>query len=147
MRSVQNQQPRSDHDMFALRCITSMMALPGMMYLAAAAGAFEFPAQMRMSEKFDFIGIPMTSTLGSAIMFLVGAGKVTIALNNWVIKSTFLDALFANASVPGFALVLYVHRSMPNPEPWSGEVPVLLMPIALCMIWLLAADGQKGKTQ
>ena len=131
----------------ALRCLTTLMALPGMMYLAAAAGVFEFPPEMRFPEKMDFIGVPIGSALGKAILCCIGIGKVTIAINNWVLKSSVLDAVFALTSVPGFGLVLFVHRELPNPDPWSAELPVIIAPIALCTIWMLKAAGGKEKKQ
>lgn len=130
---------------FALRCFTSMMMFPGMMYIANAAGMIEFPAEMRMPEKMDFIGAPLTSEMGKALCIAIGAGKVTVALNNFLIKSPALDAMFALTSIPGFGLVLYVHRQLPNPDGWSAEVPVILMPIMLCMIWMLGSSKDSGK--
>ena len=91
------------------------------------------------------LAAPLTSEMGKALCIAIGAGKVTVALNNFLIKSPALDAMFALTSIPGFGLVLYVHRQLPNPDGWSAEVPVILMPIMLCMIWMLGSSKDSGK--
>merc|ERR1719359_1082478 len=95
-----------------LRCLTSMLALTGMLHCAVGLGMSQAPAEMRLPEKMALIGAPLGTALGSALNLAIGLGKVGIAVNNWSLKSSALDRTFALVSVPGFAFVLWVHRNL-----------------------------------
>lgn len=109
----------------ALRCLTTTFAFPGLMYVALGLGLVSVdatPPEMRMEEKFEYVSLPISEPFGAMVCCAIGIGKIGIALNNWIIKSRVLDLLFALSSVPGFGLVLFVHRSLPNPDPCALRI-------------------------
>ena len=126
--------------------MTTLFALPGLLYVAMGLGVLDpalAPSELRLSEKFEYVGLPLEESTGKLVSVAIGLGKVTIAANNWVIKSRSLDLLFALASIPGFGLVLYVHRMLPNSDPWIKEVNVITAPVMLCAVYYLSKDSVK----
>lgn len=123
-----------------LQLITSMMAFPGVIYLldaynvlpAALAPAVK---EMKIKVKFGAIGIKYSSPECKGIMALVGAGKIAIPFNHFVLKGG-LDLFYAIVASIGFPLVIYVHR-VKETDPIAIDVIVLFFIAAFWRIWLL----------
>jgi hypothetical protein len=129
----------------ALRGMTSLMAVPGCMFVGAGLGLLDFPADIRMPEKVATVGLEYGTPLAQALLLAIGLGKVFLPFNNFIFGSRSIMALYAALAFPGFGIVLYSHRMLPDPDPWVKEVSVILAPFMLLGVYLLApASKAKG---
>ena len=125
-----------------LRGMTSLMALPGCMFVAGGLGLVDFPAELRMPEKLATVGLTYGTIGGSLTLLAVGVGKVFLPFNNFIFGSRTIMAIYAALAFPGFAAVLYSHRVIPNPDPWSKEVSVIAAPLLLVALYAVAPAGK-----
>jgi hypothetical protein len=116
-----------------LKLLTSLMAIPGLIYLLDAYGVMPAPKEMKVKAKFAAIGVKYKSPVCAAIMAMVGAGKIFIPINYIVFKGEF-DLLFAIAGSIGFPLVIYSHR-VTGAEPLPIDVAVFLFIVVFWKIY------------
>merc|ERR1712228_1153963 len=98
--------------------------------VASSLGFLEPPEPMRLPEKFATLGLEMDTPIARGIMLIVGLGKCFIPINAFLLRSRLVNIIYAAVSIPGFALVLYAHRMISNPDPWVQEIAVILAPVA-----------------
>jgi len=99
--------------------MTSAMAIPGLLYVLDAYDAEPVWCQpilegMKVKQKFRAIGVKYESPVCNAMMAAVGATKISVAYNHFVLKGG-LDLMYAVVSTLGFFLVIYAHRAINDP--------------------------------
>jgi hypothetical protein len=123
-----------------VQLVTSTMVFPGMVYVLDAYGVL--PAalapvfkEMKVAQKFKGIGIDYKSPECKFLMALIGASKMCIPINHFVLKGG-LDLLYAIVGTFGFPLVIYVHRTLET-DPIGTDVVVLFIMGAFWRIYKL----------
>ena len=102
----------------------------------------------KLDDKLVAVGLPSIEGpgghLSKALMALVAVLKLTLAVNNWVVKSPTLALLLALVGLPGLALASYSHLQIG--EPLSESIPIYVMMTCLA-ITAFTSDAPAGKAK
>jgi len=118
--------------------VTSALAFPGLLYVLDAYNVLPVVKPilkgMKVEQKFEVIGVKYQSPTCNAMMAAIGASKISISVNHFVLKGG-LDLLYAVVSTLGFLLVIYAHRAIK--EPLTEDIFVVVLIVAFWRIYYL----------
>ncbi|GMH73053.1 hypothetical protein TrLO_g12040 [Triparma laevis f. longispina] len=128
--------------------LSSPIAAPGILFVLYGFGIDHTsilapPPLPSVTEKFIASGIP--TELFKPVAIVVGLMKVTVAVNNLLLKSSTISKLLFFTSVPGFALVAHSHNLVGLPM--SENMPCIVMPVLLGILAFTEEEKTKSKTK